>query len=183
MEFTRINDFVSAIESGIEALSDSEVTFNSILDYLQPTVVDLYDGSDFSEYKRDWNRHIRAIASTNNIDFLRTRGNWESIYHAVIAKLAANNYDWQPKFKSPGRRSSCRSSSSSASVATSTTPVESSADSDSPSVKLPKLSSIDKENIRLLYDRLDRNKMWKLSNGTVVEDKMREVAFAMEHEQ
>ncbi|KAF1796628.1 hypothetical protein FB192DRAFT_1402969 [Mucor lusitanicus] len=34
----------------------------------------------------------------------------------------------------------------------------------------------------MLYDRLDRNKMWKLSTGTIVEDKMREVALSMEYE-
>ncbi|KAL7308348.1 hypothetical protein PS15m_011563 [Mucor circinelloides] len=60
--------------------------------------------------------------------------------------------------------------------------VESTCDSDSPSVKIPKLSVLDQKIIQSLYDRLDRSKMWRLSNGTIVEDKMKEVALGFEYE-
>ncbi|KAL9552064.1 hypothetical protein MBANPS3_003957 [Mucor bainieri] len=40
----------------------------------------------------------------------------------------------------------------------------------------------DKANVTSLYDRLDRNKMWKLSTGTLVEERMCQVALAMDHE-
>ncbi|KAL9539474.1 hypothetical protein MBANPS3_010242 [Mucor bainieri] len=55
-------------------------------------------------------------------------------------------------------------------------------DTDSPSVRIPKSSSADKENIILRYDRLDRKKMWTLPNGTVVEDVMKEVALKFDYE-
>lgn len=73
--------------------------------------------------------------------------------------------------------SSRRSSTAQSSV------VESTCDSDSPSVKIPKLSVLDQKIIQSLYDRLDRSKMWRLSNGTIVEDKMKEVALGFEYEQ
>lgn len=49
--------------------------------------------------------------------------------------------------------------------------------------KIPKLSIVDKENVKLLYDRLERNKMWKLSSGTFVEENMQEAALTMDYEQ
>ncbi|CAO0792594.1 unnamed protein product [Mucor circinelloides] len=72
--------------------------------------------------------------------------------------------------------SSRRSSTAQSSV------VESTCDSDSPSVKIPKLSVLDQKIIQSLYDRLERSKMWRLSNGTIVEDKMKEVALGFEYE-
>ncbi|CAO3614033.1 unnamed protein product [Mucor fragilis] len=48
--------------------------------------------------------------------------------------------------------------------------------------KIPKLSIVDKENVKLLYDRLERNKMWKLSSGTFVEENMQEAALTMDYE-
>lgn len=73
---------------------------------------------------------------------------------------------------SPARRSSKSSVSSS------------STDNDTGiSVKLHKLNAVDKENVKLMYDRLDKNQMWKLSTGTVVEEKMKTVAMQLDIEQ
>lgn len=74
------------------------------------------------------------------------------------------------------------SASTSASVSRRCSTSQSSANTSSVEY-LPKLSVIDKDNIRILYDRLDKNKMWHLSNGTIVEEKMREVALKFDYEQ
>lgn len=82
----------------------------------------------------------------------------------------------KPRHQHP--QSSHRRRSSSLSTVTTDT-----VDSKELSSKIPKLSIADKANVTILYDRLDRNKMWKLSTGTFVEDKMREVAMSLDHEQ
>ncbi|RCH92754.1 hypothetical protein CU098_009368, partial [Rhizopus stolonifer] len=46
------------------------------------------------------------------------------------------------------------------------------------STKQVKLTLVDKENIRRMYQELDPDKMWKLSTGTVVEKKMEEFALS-----
>jgi len=45
------------------------------------------------------------------------------------------------------------------------------------------LTAGDKVNIKAKYDGLDVKKMWKLSTGTVVEEKMRERALKEDYEQ
>lgn len=39
-----------------------------------------------------------------------------------------------------------------------------------------------KNNIKAVYDRLDKQKMWKLSTNTLVEEKMQQCAMGKEHE-
>lgn len=46
-----------------------------------------------------------------------------------------------------------------------------------------KLCLDDKEKIKNLFDSLDKSKMWKLSTGTIVEEKMREFALNCIYEQ
>ncbi|KAG1450547.1 hypothetical protein G6F55_009633 [Rhizopus delemar] len=48
--------------------------------------------------------------------------------------------------------------------------------------KQEKLLPIDKENIKLLYSKLDPAKMWKLSSGVLVEKKMEEFALKCNYE-
>lgn len=50
-------------------------------------------------------------------------------------------------------------------------------------VSLPLLTGAEKENIAARYASLDSSKMWKLSTGTIVEEKMREQALKQNHEQ
>ncbi|KAL9547024.1 hypothetical protein PS6_007367 [Mucor atramentarius] len=54
--------------------------------------------------------------------------------------------------------------------------------SDSTATKIPKLTAVDKENIKSLYDGQDITKIWKLSTGKIVEDQMKEVALCLENE-
>jgi len=51
------------------------------------------------------------------------------------------------------------------------------------SQKHAKLSATDKENIQNLYGRLDKDKMWKLSTGKIVEEQMMKLAMIQEYEQ
>lgn len=49
--------------------------------------------------------------------------------------------------------------------------------------KQTKLSFSDKDYIKKMFEGLDKNKMWKLSSGVVVEEKMKEFALACNFEQ
>jgi hypothetical protein len=49
--------------------------------------------------------------------------------------------------------------------------------------KQPKLSSLDKDYIKKLYEDLNETSMWRLSSGVVVEKKMKEFALACNFEQ
>ncbi|KAI9479634.1 hypothetical protein BDB00DRAFT_879228 [Zychaea mexicana] len=53
---------------------------------------------------------------------------------------------------------------------------------DSPESKAYKLSSEDKELITAMYKRLDEERMWRLSMGTIVEKQMEKVAAICNHE-
>ncbi|GAN11664.1 hypothetical protein MAM1_0789d11243, partial [Mucor ambiguus] len=112
------------------------------------------------------------------------KANWETISTALINRLEKIAY---PNVSVTGVTDSISSSTisqrsrGSSSASAVTTDIVDSEESSS-SCKIPKLSSTDKEDVELLYDRLDRSKMWKLSTGTIVEDKMRNVAMGVEHE-
>lgn len=51
------------------------------------------------------------------------------------------------------------------------------------SITQSELTSNDKENIKNIYQDLDPSKKWRLSTGTVVENKMEELALARNYEQ
>ncbi|KAI9497555.1 hypothetical protein BDB00DRAFT_629023 [Zychaea mexicana] len=53
---------------------------------------------------------------------------------------------------------------------------------DSPESKAHKLSSEDKKLITAMYKRLDEERMWRLSMGTIVEKQMEKVAAMCNHE-
>ncbi|KAF1799270.1 hypothetical protein FB192DRAFT_1385901 [Mucor lusitanicus] len=78
--------------------------------------------------------------------------------------------------------SSASTSTSGSSSSSTTLYTDSTMSSAGETVKLPKLSDADKASIVLLYDSLDKGKMWKLSTGTFVEEKMRECALGKDHE-
>ena len=46
-----------------------------------------------------------------------------------------------------------------------------------------KLTNADKEKVREMFDALDVEKMWQLSSGTKVEEKMKELAMKSNYEQ
>ncbi|KAL9545514.1 hypothetical protein PS6_008175 [Mucor atramentarius] len=131
---------------------------------------------------------VIAHYKAEGIDLSKTRkANWELISTAIINHLekyafqnvsAAGVVILQNTSSDSSVSTKLTASASTSCRRSSTTTATSDiADSpeDSPSTKIPKLSTLDKENIKLMYDRRDRIKMWKLSTGTVVEDRMRDV--------
>lgn len=75
------------------------------------------------------------------------------------------------------------SNSSHTTTTTSTSTTTAAATAESSNTKQLKLSSDDKEKIKNLFDNLDERKMWKLSTGTVVEEKMKQFALNCIYEQ
>lgn len=69
------------------------------------------------------------------------------------------------------------SSDLSRTTTTATLTAASTSSESSNTTKQLKLCSDDKEKIKNLYDSLDESKMWKLSTGTIVEEKMKEFAL------
>ncbi|KAL7308129.1 hypothetical protein PS15m_012023 [Mucor circinelloides] len=123
-------------------------------------------------------------------DIAKTRkAEWLTITFAVIDELVNGVFDFQLG-RSSASVSSKPTSASDSSAGRSSKSISQSSSVDSsdqditdlPLCKIPKLSSVDKENIRLLYDRLNSNKMWHLSTGKIVEETMREIALTVEHE-
>ncbi|KAL9548249.1 hypothetical protein MBANPS3_005776 [Mucor bainieri] len=101
----------------------------------------------------------------------------------VWAKTITPKLKKSPRPSSSTSYTSSSSTSGSSSSSSPSTPYsDSSMSSAGETVKLPKLSDADKANIVLLYDSLNKSKMWKLSTGTFVEEKMRECALEKDHE-
>ncbi|KAG1393977.1 hypothetical protein G6F58_012206 [Rhizopus delemar] len=75
------------------------------------------------------------------------------------------------------RNTNINSSGSSRTTTTATATAASSGSESSNTTKQLKLCSDDKEKIKNLFDSLDESKMWKLSTGTIVEEKMKEFAL------
>jgi hypothetical protein len=80
------------------------------------------------------------------------------------------------------RNTNINSSDSSRTTTTATATASSSSESSNTTKQL-KLCSDDKEKIKNLFDNLDESKMWKLSTGTIVEEKMKEFALNCIYEQ
>ncbi|EPB90443.1 hypothetical protein HMPREF1544_02651 [Mucor circinelloides 1006PhL] len=154
---------------------------------MQNAIVSGYDGTPFEEYINRWNRSIVEHFRTKKIDLSKKKkADWITVASAIIdlsakspavpglsTSVSGNSVSAGLSSSDCGISltsdfSSRRSSTAQSSV------VESTCDSDSPSVKIPKLSVLDQKIIQSLYDRLERSKMWRLSNGTIVEDKMKE---------
>lgn len=92
-----------------------------------------------------------------------------------------------PASKSTTCTSASSCSTTSKSVSTSqTTPsasVSASNGSDCLVGDVTKLNEMDKATIIGRYDSLDKNRMWKLSTGTLVEDQMRQRALKQTYEE
>lgn len=82
------------------------------------------------------------------------------------------------------RKTNISSSDSSRTTTTTATSTASSSSSESSNTtKQLKLCSDDKEKIKNLFDSLDESKTWKLTTGTIVEEKMKEFALSCIYEQ
>lgn len=81
------------------------------------------------------------------------------------------------------RNTNINSSDSSRTSTTATSTAASSSSESSNTTKQLKLCSDDKEKIKNLFDSLDESKMWKLSTGTIVEEKMKKFALNCIYEQ
>lgn len=116
----------------------------------------------------------------------KSRAAWNVISAKVIAKLCSGDYNFQDSNKlesavpQPRITSHSRArSSTSVCAATTSAPTLSSATASA----LPPLTRADKANVAAKYDSMDVEKMWKLSTGTIVEQKMRECAMNESREQ
>ncbi|CAO0793120.1 unnamed protein product [Mucor circinelloides] len=109
---------------------------------------------------------------------------WEPIASRIIDKLIVKDYDFSTKANRRLPSSALSVSTPTSALATKSlvVPTEESFDNDSGPVKLTKLTDSDKQNIKKMYAGLDKNKMWRLSAGTVVEEKMRDFALRKDHE-
>ncbi|KAL7311131.1 hypothetical protein PS15m_008933 [Mucor circinelloides] len=88
--------------------------------------------------------------------------------------MVLNGYEVQTKRKTSPVASVTISASSS---------IKDDISNNSISAKIVKLNDNDKSKIAELYNGLDEAKMWKLSTGTIVEEKMKQFALSRDHEQ
>ncbi|KAL9552063.1 hypothetical protein MBANPS3_003956 [Mucor bainieri] len=125
---------------------------------------------------------VARYAKKSGFEFSKMKASWDDIYLMVIQNLVANKYSWQAT-SVPVRRASSASSASCRSSATlRSTNETSSSVSTEVSVKQIKLTEEDKSKIKTMYASLEKEKMWKLSTGTFVEEKMMEHAIKQEYE-
>ncbi|KAK4509998.1 uncharacterized protein ATC70_006167 [Mucor velutinosus] len=197
MESTSIDGIASyypAIESAIESVSGGKLSLAGVIDKLHIDIVNLFNGECISKYKRDWVRSVMAFAKNKDIDMPTTpKPNWEDIYGTVIDRMLNKGYNFQ-KFQKPISCKISQASQSSSSTATACTDSSSTSTStntesgsesagvDPQRVKLPALTAADRANILERYNALDPKKMWRLSNGTVVEERMCKCAMEQQHE-
>ncbi|CAO3615697.1 unnamed protein product [Mucor fragilis] len=184
---------VASIAESIDT-TKTETVIVVAIEKLEDAIVQLYQGEDYDVYKRAWISAIVECYQDAGIQLgikKSKKPNWEIISTLIIGRLAKYVYpNAQVASISPAqstssgvsssrRSSTVQSSDGQTSASQTSATIEPNAD---PCVKIPKLYEVDKENVRLLYDRLDKNKMWRLSNGTIVEEKMREFALQRDHE-
>jgi hypothetical protein len=98
------------------------------------------------------------------------------IVHDTTIQLAASySLDIEMRSREPSTTTNITSSNEISTLTDTTT--------SSYSIKQSKLTSNDKENIKKIYQDLDPSKTWRLSTGTVIENKMEEFALACNYEQ
>ncbi|KAL7324747.1 hypothetical protein PS15p_209892 [Mucor circinelloides] len=120
-----------------------------------------------------WCRKIGQVLNDLNIKYSSTKPNWEHIAISINDKrLGLHLYAPQAN-----RNTNINSSDSSRATTTATSTASSSSSESSNTTKQLKLCSDDKEKIKNLFDSLDEIKMWKLSTGLIVEEKMKEFAL------
>ncbi|KAK4520022.1 succinate--CoA ligase beta chain [Mucor velutinosus] len=181
-------------------ISNEPASFFSMVTKMEDAIIRGYDGTPLQEYINRWNRVMVEHFRSKNIDLSKTRkAEWITVASGIIDMSAKCRYGFQRCELSGSVSKSCVSGlsapdsglsaisfasdfSARRSSTAQSNAAESICDTDSPSAKIPKLSVLDKKIIQSLYDRLDRSKMWRLSNGTIVEDKMKEVALGFEYE-
>ncbi|KAK4515316.1 Chitinase 2 [Mucor velutinosus] len=128
-----------------------------------------------------------------------TKPNWNPIASAIIDNLVANPLKLKGK-EAPilsavtvatnsavAKNVVCSSASSSTSRSTFSTmstvvSPSSKASSETTSIKLHKMTEQDKQKVNEMYAGLDRKKLWKLKTGTIVEDKMKQLASSLDYE-
>ncbi|KAL9547014.1 hypothetical protein PS6_007357 [Mucor atramentarius] len=178
MDSTIIEKYYPVIESVWQSLPrNRKITLTQLIDNLEDQIIG------------------PCMYGKKGIDLPATpKPKWEIASAAIIDRLVKNDYQFQksasisvtsvtPAFQSPSGPSSGSASSSAARKSSKSSVLSSCSDNDTGIfVKLHKLSAVDKENVKLMYGRLDKTQMWKLSTGTVVEEKMKNVAMQLDIE-
>ncbi|KAI8645494.1 hypothetical protein BD408DRAFT_458781 [Parasitella parasitica] len=173
---TLLLTFKKDIKAAIHTLGSAglPISFNKACEQLAECIIDSYDNTtSLFIYKTAWCRKIGQVLNDLNIKYSSTKPNWEYIAMAINDKrLGLRCYAPQEN-----RNINTNSSDSSRTTTTATSTAASSSSESSNTTKQLKLCSDDKEKIKNLFDSLDESKMWKLSTGTVVEEKMKEFAL------
>ncbi|KAG0934848.1 hypothetical protein G6F57_013189 [Rhizopus arrhizus] len=186
-----VNEYIESLQKSADAISlkrqltqelecpASDWIRNTLLEYLKLfkcNYLPLTDQSEGDVLHRVW-FFLDTVFDNSKISWAKSRGkaksNWEYIAMAINDKrLGLSHYAPQSD-----RNTNINSSGSSRTTTTATATAASSGSESSNTTKQLKLCSDDKEKIKNLFDSLDESKMWKLSTGTIVEEKMKEFAL------
>ncbi|KAG2220851.1 hypothetical protein INT45_010913 [Circinella minor] len=125
------------------------------------------------DYKTRWSSIFFKIAKSNNISVEKSKPNWDPISLEYVDRLFG-------KKKTPLKRSTPTTTTS---TSTSTARPLSNATSTSTSSNSAKLSEEDRIKFNKMFtETLNPKNFWRLSTGTVVELKMKELAMNCTHE-
>ncbi|CEP16334.1 hypothetical protein [Parasitella parasitica] len=170
------NEKEEDIKSAIHALGSAglPININKACEQLADCIIGSYDdATSLLEYKTAWCHKIGQVLNDLKIEYSSTKPNWEYIAMSINDKrLGLRHYALQVT-----RNTNINSSDSSRTTTAATTTATSTTSESSNTTKQLKLCSDDREKIKNLYDSLDESKIWKLSTGTVVEEKMKEFAL------
>ncbi|KAG2231000.1 hypothetical protein INT48_002779, partial [Thamnidium elegans] len=142
-------------------------------------IIDSYDNTtSLFAYKAAWCHKIGQVLNDLNVSYSSTKSNWECI------AMAINDKRFGLRSYAPQANINTNINGSDSSRTTTPTAIAVSSSSE-PSItsKQLKLCSDDKEKIKNLFDSLDESKKWKLSTGTILEEKMKEFALNCIYEQ
>lgn len=185
------NAFKMEIITAINVAKQSEegLSFKEILRNLTPLTIENYDDSPSNTYKSTWNSRIHQMLRILDVPFVSLMFKLKKKYflrfeYAFLLLEIRQKWLGKNSFLKSFIEKERKKSDDSEYISRSTTTKLSSSSAGSVSnTKQEKLLPIDKENIKLLYGKLDPAKMWKLSSSVLVEKKMEEFALKCNYEQ
>ncbi|GAN10044.1 hypothetical protein MAM1_0315d09578 [Mucor ambiguus] len=81
METNSVNSaYYCAIELAFQAGSHQALSLSVIIDSVADDIVDLYDGTGFAEYKREWHRSVLDYAKMKEIGLVSLIISWRFMY-------------------------------------------------------------------------------------------------------
>ncbi|CAO3678654.1 unnamed protein product [Rhizopus stolonifer] len=172
------------IKGAIHTLKASSIPIkvSNIVLQLSNYIIDAHNGqTSLFTYKGIWINRIVSVLRSTNTEFIRSTPNWDRIcivHDTTIQPAASYSSDIETRGREPSTTTDITSRNE---ISTLKNAISSTTTS-SYSIKRSKLTSNDKENIKKIYQDLDPSKTWRLSTGTVVENKMEELALACNYE-